>query len=65
MGSRSTKEGSNESCPGGGAALEPLVTGRLGPSPEHLVADVIIRDSAICQVLVPHGVQSVPLSLSF
>ena len=37
----------------------------MDPSPEHLVRDVINRDPAIRQVLVPHGIQRVPLSLSF
>lgn len=62
---RSTEEGSNDSSPRGGAELESLVAGRMGPSPEHLVADVIIRDSTVCQVLIPHWIQSIPLSLSF
>lgn len=48
----------------GGAELEALVAGGR-PSPEHLVADVIIRDSTVRQVLIPHGIQSVPLSLRF
>lgn len=29
-GSKSTKEGSKDSCPGGGAELEALVAGRMG-----------------------------------
>lgn len=64
MGNRSTKEGSNDSCARGRAKLESLLKGRE-PSPEHLVGDVIIRDSTVRQVLIPHGIQCVPLSLGF
>lgn len=63
-GSKSTKEGSQDSCPGGGAELEVWQQGGWA-SPEHLVADVLIRDATVHQVLVPHGIQSVPLRLRF
>lgn len=62
MGGRVTKEGSNDRE---GAGLESLVAGRMGPSPEHFVGDVIIRDSTIHQVLIPDRIQRVSLSLSF
>lgn len=35
------------------------------PSPEHLVGDVIICDPTVGQVLIPHRIQRVPLSLRF
>lgn len=35
------------------------------PSPEHLVGDVVLCDPAVHQVLVPHGIQCVPLRLGF
>lgn len=34
-------------------------------SPEHLVGDVIICDPTVRQLLIPHGVQCVPLCLGF
>lgn len=52
-------------APRGGAELESSVTGGMEPSPEHLVGDVLIRDPTVRQILIPHGIQRVPLSLSF
>lgn len=50
---------------GGGAELGPRGAGTTEPSPEHLVGDVLVCDPTVRQILVPHGIQRVPLSLCF